>query len=58
MLGFFNGHVGRHVDLFGNVHGSVWCRSEKAGRKNIARFIWRHNYMFQLHGFRERKVTF
>ena len=45
--------VGSSMDLWGACR--VWSRSEEVGRKNVISFVWRRNYVCEIHGLGERK---
>ena len=49
------------MDLMGFMEDGGWRRrSEEFGRKNVISFVWRMNFVCQIHGLREEKgkVTF
>ena len=47
-VGDFNVHVCRHIDGCNGM-------AEEFERKNVICFVWRRNYVCQIHGLRERK---
>ena len=55
-LSDFNGHVDKDIDGLDLVHGwYVWHRSEEFERKNVTSFVWKKNYVRQIHGLENRK---
>ena len=54
-LGDFNGHVGRYINGFDGVHGGYGVGQRNLERRMLLEFVWRRNYVCQIHGLRERK---
>ena len=48
-LGDLNGHFGRYIDGFGGVHGVHGIGQRNLEMKNDIRFLWRMNYVCQIH---------
>ena len=53
-MGDFNGHVGRRIDGFEGVHGSVKLAEEMLSEENYSSFVMKRSCAWQIHGLKRR----
>ena len=55
-LGDFNGHVGRYIYGYDGLHGGYGKVRVIWNKECYWSFVWRRNYVCQIHDLRESKI--